>query len=108
MSGYAFIDAVSEAIAHACDELDPEAFRYRGSDLRAAAERMLFVRLVNHPGVVAALAGGDLPPLESPLEAGAARALVGAEVASKRPASRLRTVASGLRRPAGVELPSLR
>jgi hypothetical protein len=108
MSGYAFMTAVGDAITRACGELEPDAFHYRGADLRYAAERALFVRLANNAGLAAALSGGGTPSMDSPLEAAVARHLLGTDVSSQRLPSRARTAAGKLRRPAPLELPDLR
>ena len=79
--GFAYTVALTNAIAAATAALlrdSPDAFRYRGADLRSAVERSLYIELVSHPGLVHAYAaGGAAPPLGSGIAANTAAALLG-------------------------------
>jgi hypothetical protein len=80
--GYQFVVALSDAIEIATGAFareDPTAFRYRGSDLRRAVERSLYINLVNNRALYDAFRDRrepDLDALGSPLERAVAVALL--------------------------------
>ena len=95
--GYAFSVALSTAIEQATTAFareDPTAFRYRGTDLRHAVERALFIGLVNNGSLCDAYAEQRVPEavegLGSLLERAVARVLLSPErgAGSERPRSR--------------------
>ena len=92
--GYQFVVALSDAIETATRALareDPTAFRYRGSDLRHAVERSLYIALVNNRALYEAFRDrhgpDDLEASGSALERAVAVALLdgGERVGTGRP-----------------------
>jgi hypothetical protein len=67
--GFGYTVALTDAIRAATDAVtraNPEAFRYRGADLRGAVERALYIQLASHEPLMSAYAArADAPPLGS-------------------------------------------
>jgi glycosyltransferase involved in cell wall biosynthesis len=107
--------AVGDAVTAECESIergDPRAFVYRGTNLRFAAERALYIRLANNRALAGALRSRGAPVMDSPLEAAVARRMLGRDVDARRMPSRARIAAAGvrarLRRPLPLEVPPTR
>jgi hypothetical protein len=86
--GFGYTVALTHAIGESTAAVlraSPEAFRYRGADLRGAVERSLYINLASHPELMNAWAeGAGAPPLGSWIADRTAASLLGARGTAPR------------------------
>jgi hypothetical protein len=95
---HAFLTALTESIAKACDAAGPVAFRHGGLDLQAAVERSLFTALSNDAALADAVAANGRYRAADILVRSVARQLLGDDaVAAPNVLRRLRSLVHGER-----------